>query len=142
MRPILMPARARARRAAWPPGPSVLLPEPACTRGINFQNRERRVLQLVRRKKRNTCATKLHVKGIDAVLLAPGGGILGCQHGRVGRRFVAVGLDFHPTSDSSNGLAPPTTLGQFSSDTCANIPGRLGDFLVARISTPGMIART
>lgn len=86
--------------------------------------------------KRTTCATKFDVKGIDAVIFASVCGVLSCQHGRVGRRFVTIRLDLHPTSDSGNGLAAPIITGQFSSDTSANIAGRHWRSFAARFSIP------
>lgn len=126
MRPILMPARARARRAAWPPGPGVLLPEPARTRRVNFLRTRGKDSTGQSRMKRTTCATKFDVKRVDALLFAPGGGVLGCEHGCVRRRFVAIGLDLHSTGHSSNGLAAAITSGQFSSDDSSNIAGCRG----------------
>lgn len=99
MRPILMPARARARRADWAPGPGVLVPVPgeeslgSCYRLLRGGG-----------GKHTTGSPDLDVEGGDAELLAAGGNVLGSQHGGVGRRLVTVGLDLHATSDTADGL--------------------------------------
>jgi hypothetical protein len=51
-----------------------------------------------------TGRSDLNVDGGDADLLAAGSHILGGQHGGVGGRFVAVGLDLHTAGDARDGL--------------------------------------
>ena len=93
-----MPARARARRADWAPGPGVLVPVPGreslgpcCGFGRGLRGH-------------TTSGPDLDVEGSDAELLAAGSNVLGSQHGGVGRRLVTVGLDLHATSDTADGL--------------------------------------
>lgn len=130
MRPILMPARARARRADWAPGPGVLVPVPGreplgpcCT----FKGRL---------GEHTTSGPDLDVEGSDAELLAAGSDVLGSQHGGVGRGLVTVGLDLHATSDTADGL---TATGitrvslnhSLSNSLCSTIPA-LRNFMCIR----------
>lgn len=86
---------------------------------------------------RTTCATNFDVKGVDAVLFAPGRRVLRGQHRRIGRRLVAIGLDLHPAGDSGNGLAAPVMLHQLSSSTSANIAAFSWALLGALCAAPG-----
>jgi hypothetical protein len=51
-----------------------------------------------------TRSSDLDVNGRDANLLAASGNVLSCQHGGVGRRLVAIGLDLHAASDANDGF--------------------------------------
>lgn len=96
-----MPARARARRADWAPGPGVLVPLPIDL--VSYRCRETwdPLLCFV---KHTTSGSDLDVEGSDAELLAAGGDVLGSQHGGVGGGLVTVGLDLHATGDTGDGL--------------------------------------
>ena len=48
----------------------------------------------------------LDVQRCDSQLLAARCDVLGCQHGRVGRGLVSIGLDLHATSYAHNSFAP------------------------------------
>ena len=51
-----------------------------------------------------TSSTELDVEGGDADLTAAGGDVLSSQHGGVGRRLVAIGLDLHAAGDARDRL--------------------------------------
>jgi len=53
----------------------------------------------------STGSTNLDVERGDAQFLALFGNILGGKHSGVRRRFVSVGLDFHASGDSHQGLS-------------------------------------
>merc|ERR1740130_1201009 len=52
-----------------------------------------------------THGAELDVQRADAELLAAGRNVLRCKHGGIGRRFVAIRLDFHATGDTDDCLA-------------------------------------
>lgn len=65
---------------------------------------------------------QLDVQSRDADLLAPSGDVLGGQHGGVGRRLVAVGLDLHAAGDAGDGLAAGE-VGDVDEGVCARKQG-------------------
>ena len=52
-----------------------------------------------------TSSSDLNVQGSDSKLLASSSNILSCQHSSVWGGLVAIGLDFHASSNSANGFA-------------------------------------
>jgi hypothetical protein len=100
MRPMRIPARARARRADWAPGPGVLVPLPPVARILTWRAEMPSSLQ------------RAAIAALACVSMSPCGwlfrlrtDVLSSQHGGVGRRLVTVGLDLHATGDTRDGLA-------------------------------------
>jgi hypothetical protein len=112
MRPILIPARARARRADWAPGPGVLVPLPAetslvtCPSGFNFEGEH------------TASSTNLDVKSVDTKLLAANSDVLSSQHGSVGGGLITIGFDLHTTGDTNDCLAATRKSCQFPAPNC------------------------
>ena len=86
IRPMRMPARARARRADWAPGPGVLVPLPPVARILTWR-------AVIPSSSQVSFCSSLSIPG--CLTLAASSNILGCQHGGVGRALVTVGLDLH-----------------------------------------------
>jgi hypothetical protein len=99
MRPMRIPARARARRADWAPGPGVLVPLPPVARILTWRAEMPSSLQ------RAAIAPLACVSPCVCGLFRLRTDVLGSQHGGVGRRLVTVGLDLHATGDTRDGLA-------------------------------------
>lgn len=86
IRPMRIPARARARRADWAPGPGVLVPLPPVARILTWR-------AVIPSSAHVSSGSNLSIP--DHLTLAAGSNVLGCQHGGVGRALVTVGLDLH-----------------------------------------------
>jgi hypothetical protein len=111
MRPILIPERARARRADWAPGPGVLVPFP--------EDRIRIVEFVGSQVKHTSSGTDLDVESGDSDLLAADSDVLGSQHGGVGRRLVTVGLDLHSSGNTGDGFTSTIGIIEASASTPA-----------------------
>ena len=79
MRPIFKPARARARRADWAPGPGVLVRFPP--------------------------VALIFTDGCHTELLCASSSIHGSKHSRIRGCFITIGLHLHATSHTGEGLA-------------------------------------
>jgi hypothetical protein len=100
MRPIRIPARARARRADWAPGPGVLVPLPPVARILTWRAEIPSSLQ-------RAAGSSLACNSSCAFSSSSGvrTNVLSSQHGGVGGGLVTVGLDLHATSDTRDGFA-------------------------------------
>ena len=99
MRPMRIPARARARRADWAPGPGVLVPLPPVARILTWRAEMPSSLQ------RAAGHSLVPNSSLLGDFLQVRTDVLGSQHGGVGGGLVTVGLDLHATGDTRDGFA-------------------------------------
>lgn len=99
IRPMRMPARARARRADCAPGPGVLVPLPPVARILTCRAEMPSSLQ---RAASLWSAIYRRFRGFEDFARTD---VLGSQHGGVRGRLVAVGLDLHAAGDTGDGFA-------------------------------------
>lgn len=98
IRPMRMPARARARRADWAPGPGVLVPLPPVARILTWRAEMPSSLQ-----RAAGVLISMAVSSIQDFCVRTD--VLGSQHSGVGGGLVTVGLDLHATGDTRDGFA-------------------------------------
>ena len=111
IRPIFIPARARALRADWAPGPGVLVRLPPEVSKRKLLNPEKGILPKayafayykisLTRIETLTSSPHLNVKSSDSEGLDFLSNILGSQHSGVGRSFITISLDFHSSGDTA-----------------------------------------